>query len=84
MYVFVATPLSYLTTVGQLSLIDSVDDTCCLPHQVYSEVVTTGLEEGHSDARRIEQAVDEGVLERHSPPESAVFDQLQTNDALSD
>ncbi|MFP8953337.1 DUF3368 domain-containing protein [Natrialbaceae archaeon A-arb3/5] len=84
MWVFDATPLIYLAKVDQLEIVSALDGTCYIPDRVYAEVVTTGLEEGYPDARRIEQRVDAGVLEVVSTPDSPLWDRLQHNPRLSD
>lgn len=50
---------------------------------MYEEVVVRGLEADHPDARRIERAVESGVLEVVSVPATDTFDSLQENDRLS-
>jgi predicted nucleic acid-binding protein len=83
MYVFDATPLIYLATVDELALVTALDDECCLPERVVDEVVTTGLEAGHTDARRVERAIENGHFEVRSDPETALVERLQQNDSLS-
>ena len=84
MYVFDATPLIYLATVERLALLSDLPVRCVVPERVYEEVVTVGLEQGHTDARRIERAVDKQILNRRSEPGSAMFERLRGNDSLSD
>jgi predicted nucleic acid-binding protein len=83
MYVFDATPLIYLATVGRLDLVENLPASCVVPTEVYDEVVTRGLEEDHADARRIERAIEDGILETVSVPESDTFDRLRGNERLS-
>jgi predicted nucleic acid-binding protein len=83
MYVFDATPLIYLATIERLDLVEDVPDPCIVPMPVYEEVVVQGTEAGHPDARRIECAVDDGLLEVVSVPDTALFDRVQQNDNLS-
>lgn len=83
MYVFDATPLIYLATVDELALVTALDDECCLPERIFDEVVTTGLEAGHTDARRVERAIENGHFEVRSDPETALVERLQQNDSLS-
>lgn len=84
MWVFDATPLIYLAKVDQLQLVSTLEGQCYLPQQVHSEVVTTGLEEGYTDARRIEQGVDGGLFEVISVDDSQLVARLQRNPNLSD
>ncbi|ELY96190.1 hypothetical protein C483_00150 [Natrialba hulunbeirensis JCM 10989] len=84
MWVFDATPLIYLAKVNQLQLVSNLDAQCYIPQQVHSEVVTTGLEEGYTDARRIEQCIDSGLLEVVSVDDSQLVGQLQQNPNMSD
>lgn len=84
MYVFDATPLIYLATIDRLELLEALPMSCLVPEPVYDEVVTRGLEEGHPDARRLERAIDEDVLETAPVPDSGTVDRLQRNDRLSD
>lgn len=83
MYVFDATPLIYLAKIDRLEILEDLTSTCVVPDPVYTEVVTRGIEENHPDARRVERAAEDGLLERVSVPESATFDRLQRNDSLS-
>ena len=53
MWVFDATPLIYLATVDELTLIAELEESCVIPDRVYTEVVDTGIEQGYPDARRI-------------------------------
>lgn len=84
MWVFDATPLIYLTKVDQLHLVSNFDGQWYLPQQIHSEVVTTGLEEGYTDARRIEQCIDAGLFEVISVDDSPLVTRLQQNPNLSD
>lgn len=83
MYVFDATPLIYFAKIERLEILEDVSRTCVVPDPVYTEVVTRGIEENHPDARRVERAAEDGLLERVSVPESAMFDRLRRNDNLS-
>lgn len=83
MYVFDATPLIYLAKIDRLELLDYLSMACLVPEPIHEEVVTRGLEEDYTDARRLEQAIDEGVLEIATVPDSETFDRLLRNDRLS-
>jgi len=80
MYVFDATPLISLASAGRLGLVAALDGDCCLPERVYGEVVTAGIEAGHADARRIERAVENGLLAVESVP----AEQLARSEGLSE
>jgi predicted nucleic acid-binding protein len=84
MYVFDATPLIYLATVDRLAVVDALDGDCLLPRLVHEEVVTAGIEAGHADARRIEQAVEAGRFEVRNAPEAGIADRLAPNDNLNE
>lgn len=56
-----ATPLIPLATVDQVALLAHPTAACVIPKPGYWEVVTAGVDTGHPDARRIEQAVENGV-----------------------
>lgn len=84
MWVFDATPLIYLAKVDRLTLVQQLEATCVIPRRVYEEVVTTGLEEGYPDARRIERTVDAGQFDVVTVEATPLFSRLQTNDALSE
>ena len=62
-WIFDATPLIYLAKAERLDIIRSLDGSQLVPNLVYREVVTEGIEAGYDDARRIEQAVDDSVLD---------------------
>jgi len=84
MWVFDATPLIYLGKVSQLSLVEQVAEPCVLPERVYEEVVTTGLEAGYPDARRIERSVEANRFEVISVGATPLYSRLQGNSNLSD
>ena len=83
MYVFDATPLIYLAKVDRLAPVEKLDHECCLPRQVYREVVPTGIEEGYADARRIEQAIESGFLSVIVVEETKFFEKLRRYEGLS-
>lgn len=84
MYVFDATPLVVLAKAERLDLIDHLQRDCRMPERVYEEVVTTGIEEGYPDARRIERATEDGRLSVRSVDEADVYRRLRRNESLSD
>jgi predicted nucleic acid-binding protein len=84
MYVFDATPLIYLGTAGRLTLLAELSAECVTPRRVYEEAVTTGLDAGHADARRVERAVEDGDPRVIGPPEIARLDRLESLQQLSD
>lgn len=84
MYVFDATPLIYLAAAERLQLVDELPVPCVVPEPVHEEVVTKGIERGHADARRVERAVDAGVLEIRSVAVTDTFDRLRRNENLSE
>lgn len=84
MLVLDATPLIYLATVDRLDVLDSLDEACVVPQPVYDEVVTEGLEAGHVDPRRVEQAVESGTLSVRPAPETEFADRLSENPNLTE
>ena len=84
MWIFDATPLIYLAKVDRLALVKQLEVSCVIPERVYEEVVTTGLDEGYPDARRIERSVDAGQFDVVTVEPTPVLSRLQTNDSLSD
>jgi len=84
MWVFDATPLIYLAKVDRLALVQHLDEPRVLPDRVYEEVVTTGVEEGYPDARRIEQQVEATRFEIKSVASTSLLAQLESNPNLSE
>ncbi|MFO7925604.1 DUF3368 domain-containing protein [Natronomonas sp.] len=84
MWVFDATPLIYVAKVDRLILLGQLEASCVVPERVYEEVVTTGLEAGYPDARRIERSVDDDLFDIVTVETTPLSSRLQTNDALSD
>lgn len=84
MWVFDATPLTYLVKVARLTLVQHLEASCVIPERVYEEVVTTGVEEGYPDARRIERSIEAGRFEVMPVGTTALWSRLQTNDHLSE
>ena len=84
MWVFDATPLIYLAKVGRLVFVQQLDVSCVIPERVYAEVVETGLEQGHTDARRIERSVDADRFAIESVETTPLLSRIQENSNLSD
>lgn len=84
MYVFDATPLIYLAAAERLPLVDELPAPCVITERVYGEVVTSGIEQGHADARRVERAVDAGVLDVRPVAATDTFDRVRRNGKLSE
>lgn len=84
MWVFDATPLVYLATVDRLALLSRLEEPRLVPGQVHHEVVTGGLEGGYPDARRVERAFEEGVLDVVTVEETDTFGRLRGNPNLSE
>jgi predicted nucleic acid-binding protein len=84
MYVFDATSLIYLAKAERLDLVGNLPATCAVPDRVRDEVVTTGIEGGHADARRVERTVNGGVLPVDTVRQDETFDRLRRNDRLSE
>jgi len=61
-WVFDATPLIYLAKAERLDVIETLDEPRLVPTTVHHEVVTAGVERGYDDARRIERAVEDGLI----------------------
>ena len=84
MWVFDATPLIYLAKVDRLAFVQQLDVSCVIPERVYAEVVETGLEQGHTDARRIERSVDADRFAIESVETTPLLSWIQENSNLSD
>ena len=84
--VFDATPLIYLAKADRLDLLETTDSPRIVPKTVYQEVVTDGVEAGYDDARRIERAVENGMLEVVSVDidDSPLATRLASHPGLSD
>ena len=83
MYVFDASPLIVLATADRLDLVSSLAGPCCLPVSVSEEVVDAGIDAGYTDARRLEQAIENERFAVHSDPDTALADRLARFDKLS-
>ena len=85
-WVFDATPLIYLAKAERLDVIETLDRPRVVPETVYREVVTTGVEQGYDDARRIERAVEDGLIETVAvdTDDSPVATRLARHPGLSD
>lgn len=84
MLVFDATPLIYLATVDRLDVVATRSDDCIVPTAVHEEVVETGLDQGHADARRVDRAVEAGTFVVRDVQETGLQEGLASNDNLSD
>ena len=82
-WVFDATPLIYLAKAERLDVIETLDEPQIVPEAVHHKVVTAGVERGYDDARRIERAVEDGLVDVDLD-DSPVADRLQRHPGLSD
>lgn len=82
MYVFDASPLVVLATAERLSVLEHVREPA-LTERVYEEVVEAGLAHGYADARRIERAVEDGLLTVQAVEEDDRFERLADAEGLS-
>ena len=85
-WVFDAAPLTYLAKVGRLGVVEALDEPRVVPEAVYREVVTAGVEQGYDDARRIERAVEDGLVDivAVDTDDSPVATRLARHPGLSD
>jgi len=85
-WVFDATPLIYLAKAERLDVIETLDEPRVVPEAVYREVVTTGVEQGYDDARRIERAVEDQLVDvvAVDTDDSPVATRLARHPGLSD
>ena len=81
-----ATPLIYLAKAERLAVVETLEGGRIVPRPVYHETVTEGIEAGYGDARRIERAVENGILEVVAVDldESAIASRLVRHSGLSD
>lgn len=85
-WVLDATPLIYLAKAERLAVVETLEGARTVPRPVYRETVTEGIEAGYADARRIERAVEDGILEvvEVDLDESAFASRLARHSGLSD
>lgn len=83
MWVFDATPLIYLAKADQLDVLSHLEGPRLIPEQVYTEVVTTGLEHGYPDARRIERGVENQLFDMTAVEKTPFVRRVQQNPNLS-
>lgn len=83
MWVFDATPLIYLAKAEELERLSHLPEPRVIPERVYEEVVTTGIEAGYPDARRVDHQVDAGQFEVTSVDRTPHFEQLHQQASLS-
>lgn len=85
-WVFDATPLIYLAKAERLAVVETLEGARTVPRPVYRETVTEGIEAGYADARRIERAVEDGILEvvEVDLDDSEIASRLARHSGLSD
>lgn len=85
-WVLDATPLIYLAKAERLDVIETLDGPRVVPEAVYREAVTAGVERGYDDARRIERAVECGLVDvvAVDTDDSPVATRLARHPGLSD
>lgn len=84
MYVFDATPLIYLAKADALVTICEPLDECIIPAPVFDEVVTTGVEHNHPDARKIQRAYEEDRFTVTEITDERTAKRLRANTSLSE
>lgn len=84
MLVLDASPLIVLASADRLSVLGSFDRDLVVPERVRAEVVDAGIDAGHADARRIETAIEQGVLTVHEVDPTPLFEEFADLDGLSD
>ena len=85
-WVFDATPLIYLAKAERLDVVEPLDEPRVVQEAVYREVVTAGVEQGYDDARRIERAAEDGLIDvvAVDTDDSPVATRLARHPGLSD
>ena len=85
-WVLDATPLIYLAKAERLDVIETLDEPRLVPEAVHHEVVTAGVEQGYDDTRRIERAVEDGLINvvAVDTDDSPVATRLARHPGLSD
>ncbi|WP_132059657.1 DUF3368 domain-containing protein [Halorussus amylolyticus] len=81
--VFDATPLIYLGKADRLDVLARLDSKLLVPERVYEEVVERGIERGYADARRVNDWVKGGPLERERVEATDRFARLTSETRLS-
>ena len=79
-----SSPLIPLAKIGRLDLLEELEDQCIIPTRVHQEVVTDGIEEGYTDAHRIQHAIDDGIIEVREIDETDLFEHLSTIPSISE
>lgn len=59
-------PLIHLAQINRLDLLFSLFDKVLIPKTVYTEVIESGIQQGHHDARYIQKEIDNGRIEVRS------------------
>jgi predicted nucleic acid-binding protein len=57
-----STPLIWLSKIGKISLLEKLYKQVIIPHEVYNEVVTFGLQQGYSDAIVVKDSIKKGWI----------------------
>lgn len=82
-FVFDATPLIYLGKVNRLDVLEPLQRELLVPGRVYEEVVSDGIEKGYADARRVDEFVRNGPLQRERVEETERFRTLVAETELT-
>ncbi|NHN60181.1 MULTISPECIES: DUF3368 domain-containing protein [Halorussus] len=82
-FVFDATPLIYLAKTDSLGILTKIEREFVVPERVYDEVVTDGMKQGYTDAKRIDNCVQEGPFQKRTLEEDERFERLVGETALS-
>ncbi len=57
-----STILIWLSKIGKISLLEKLYKQVIIPHEVYNEVVTFGLQQGYSDAIVVKDSIQKGWI----------------------
>lgn len=77
------TPLVYLARSDRLGALERVGSDLLVPGRAYDGVVAAGMEAGGADAKRVEEYVQDGVLQRRSVEATEQFDRLVAETELT-
>lgn len=77
------TPLVYLARSDRLDALERVGSDVLVPDRAYDEVVAAGTKTGDADAKRVEEYVQDGALQRRPVEATEQFDRLVAETELA-
>ena len=81
-YIFDATPLIYLAKTGLIAKLEKLEGKKIIPKSVFEEVVIKGMQKSVTDAKILEEAVNDKIFEIKEAADKSFLKKLAKNSSI--